>query len=110
MRLNEFDYPLDEALIAQYPIEPRDKARLLVIDRRGETSIDSSFDALPSLLRPGDLLVLNNTRVIPARLRGRKRPGGGKVEVLLVRPLTQTYEGETWQAMIRGKIRPGQQL
>jgi S-adenosylmethionine:tRNA ribosyltransferase-isomerase len=110
MRLDEFDYPLDEALIAQYPIEPRDQARLLVIDRRCETSIDSRFDALPSLLRPGDLLVLNNTRVIPARLRGCKRPGGGKVEVLLVRPLTQTHEGETWQAMIRGKIHPGQQL
>jgi len=107
MRLEDFDYPLDESLIAQQPIEPRDHARLLVVDRKAGAPAHYRFDALPDLLRPNDLLVLNNTQVLHARLHGRKRPSGGKVEVLLVRAATNTH---VWQALIKGGVRPGQQL
>ena len=107
MRLDDFDYPLDESLIAQQPIEPRDHARLLVIERQTGATTHERIYALPKLLAPGDLLILNDTQVFPARLLGTKRPSGGKIEVLLVRPHT---EGNTWEVMIRGKVRPGQQL
>src|SRR5947208_9712982 len=127
MRLEDFDYPFDESLIAQHPIEPRDHARLLVVDRRSGALAHHRFDELPTLLLPNDLLVLNDTQVIPARLPGRKRPSGGKIEVLLVRPLTLALspqagrgeflnslspggrgqgEGETWHALVRGRLRP----
>lgn len=107
MRLQDFDYPLNESLIAQQPIEPRDHARLLVVDRRSDTLSHHRFDELPGLLRPGDLLILNDTRVFPARLQGCKRPSGGKVEVLLVRP---SGAGNAWQVLIKGSVKPGQQL
>ena len=74
MRLEDFDYPFDESLIAQHPIEPRDRARLLVVERRTGALAHHRFDELPTLLRPNDLLVLNDTHVIPARLPGRPRP------------------------------------
>jgi len=107
MRLDDFDYPLDESLIAQQPIEPRDHARLLVMDRTAGAPAHHRFDALPDLLRPNDLLVLNNTQVLHARLHGRKCPSGGKVEVFLVRAATNKH---VWQALIKGGVRPGQQL
>jgi S-adenosylmethionine:tRNA ribosyltransferase-isomerase len=107
MRLEDFDYPFDESLIAQHPIEPRDRARLLVVDRRTGALAHHRFAELPTLLRPNDLLVLNDTQVIPARLPGRKRPSGGKVEVLLVRP---GEEANRWQALVRGHVRSGQQV
>jgi S-adenosylmethionine:tRNA ribosyltransferase-isomerase len=107
MRLEDFDYPFDESLIAQHPIEPRDRARLLVVDRRTDALAHHRFDELPTLLRPNDLLVLNDTQVIPARLPGRKRPSGGKVEVLLVR---QGEEANRWHALVRGHMRSGQQV
>ena len=131
MRLEDFDYPLDESLIAQQPIDPRDHARLLVIERRTGAITHERVYVLPKLLAAGDLLILNDTQVFPARLFGTKRPSGGKIELLLVRPLTlhrsrdtrcselqrdvtmgheSTDEGETWEVMIRGKARPGQQL
>ncbi len=107
VRLADFDYPLDESLIAQQPVEPRDRARLLVVDRKAGAPAHHRFDALPGLLRPDDLLVLNDTQVIHARLQGRKRPSGGKVEVLLVR---QGERAHLWQALVRGHVRAGQQL
>ena len=107
MRLEDFDYPLDESLIAQQPIEPRDHARLLVIERQTGATTHERICALPKLLAPGDLLILNDTQVFPARLFGTKRPSGGKIELLLVRP---HKGGNTWEVMIRGKVRPGQQL
>src|SRR3989442_8882136 len=105
MRLEDFDYPFDESLIAQHPIEPRDRARLLVMDRRTGALAHHRFGELPTLLRPNDLLVLNDTQVIPARLPGRKRPSGGKVEVLLVR---QGGGAKRWDALVRGHVRSGQ--
>ncbi|TAL12759.1 MAG: tRNA preQ1(34) S-adenosylmethionine ribosyltransferase-isomerase QueA [Nitrospirae bacterium] len=107
MRLEDFDYPLDESLIAQQPVEPRDHARLLVVDRNTGPPAHRRFDALPGLLRRNDLLVLNNTQVIHARLQGHKRPSGGKVEVLLVRA---TASRNIWQALVRGGVRPGQHV
>src|SRR5436309_15629998 len=119
MRLEDFDYPFDKSLIAQHPIEPRDHARLLVVDRRTGALAHQRFDELPTLLRPNDLLVLNDTQVFPARLPGRKRPSGGKVEILLVRPLTPALsppagrgegEGSRWHALARGHVRAGQEV
>src|SRR5207244_12630870 len=107
MRLEDFDYPFDESLIAQHPIEPRDRARLLVMDRRTGALAHHRFGEFPTLLRPNDLLVLNDTQVIPASLPGGKRPSGGKVEVLLVR---QGEEANRWHALVRGHVRSGQQV
>ena len=72
MLVSDFDYYLPERLIAQEPVERRDRSRLLVVNRASGTFKDSVFDELPEYLGPGDLLVLNNTRVFPARLIGRR--------------------------------------
>jgi S-adenosylmethionine:tRNA ribosyltransferase-isomerase len=99
MRLSDFDYELPQDRIAQQPAEPRDAARLLVLDRRTGALTHRVFRDLPELLAPGDLLVLNDTRVIPARLQGRKEGSGGRVEVLLV---WREAEG-TWRALVRAR-------
>ena len=83
MRLHEFDYGLPGRLIAQRPLRERDASRLLLVRRKDGAVLHRRFRDLASVLRPGDLLVFNDTRVIPARLRG-VRTGGGKVEVLLI--------------------------
>ncbi len=106
MRLEDLDYDLPPERIAQQPIEPRDAARLLV-DRGAAPPAHLHVRDLPSLLRPGDLLVVNETRVLPARLRLR-RASGGRVEVLLLEPV----DGDTWEALVRpgGRLRTGEQL
>jgi S-adenosylmethionine:tRNA ribosyltransferase-isomerase len=86
MQVSDFDYQLPEALIAQAPVTPRDASRLLVLPPGGGVE-HRAFTDLPDLLREGDLLVFNDTRVIPARLLGVKEGTGGKVEMLLVDPL-----------------------
>src|SRR2546427_12275453 len=85
MRLADLDYPLPEALIAQQPAPERVAARLLVLDGGGAALRHARVADLPALLRPGDVLVLNDTRVIPARVQGR-RPSGGRPEGLLAAP------------------------
>ena len=102
MRTSDFDYHLPEHLIAQTPLEPRDHSRLLVVDTAtGELSHRHFYD-IGHFLQPGDLLVLNNSRVLPARLKGRRSGTGGAVEVLLLH-----REGEgLWKAMVR----PGRRL
>ncbi len=104
LRLEDYDYPLPEHCIAQQPVTPRDASRLLVLDRSGTLSRHLGFRDLPDLLDPDDLLVLNDTRVFPARLRGRKATGGA-LEFLLTRPLG---EGR-WEALCNGtrELRPG---
>jgi S-adenosylmethionine:tRNA ribosyltransferase-isomerase len=102
MRLAEFDYPLPAELIAQEPAPERDAARLLVAER-GRPTRHASVRDLPGVLREGDLLVLNDTRVIAARVRGR-RPSGGRLELLFVRPLA----ADTWEVLVRGGPRPGE--
>ena len=102
--IDRFDYELPPELIAQQPIEPRDAARLLVVARHAEALSDRRFVELPHLLNPGDLLVLNDTRVLPARLRAR-RHGGGAVELLLLR----RHSMGVWEAIARParRLRPG---
>ena len=102
MRTSDFDYPLPRELIAQTPIEPRDHSRLLVVSRSTGELEHRRFYEIGQLLKPGDLLVLNESRVIPARLKGRRLDTGGAVEVLL---LHRTGEG-LWKALVK----PGRRL
>jgi len=97
MRLSDFDYALPEELIAQEPLEQRDASRMLIVNRATQTFEDSKFELLPEYIRSGDLLVVNNTRVFPARLLGHREPSGGRVEVLLLRELEPTV----WEALLR---------
>ena len=98
MKTSDFDYHLPPASIAQTPAEPRDSSRLLVLDRRTGNLEHRIFREVGAYLRPGDLLVLNRTRVIPARIFARKATGG-RVELLLLRRL----EARTWEALVGGK-------
>jgi S-adenosylmethionine:tRNA ribosyltransferase-isomerase len=104
MRLADLEYDLPEELIAQAPVAARDASRLLVLHRATGVVGHHIFRELPALLRAGDLLVLNDTKVIPARLAGRWESGGG-VELLLVREM----EPGVWEAMVKpaAKARPG---
>jgi S-adenosylmethionine:tRNA ribosyltransferase-isomerase len=97
MHASLFDYELPAELIAQEPAEPRDASRLLVLDRATGGWEDRGFAELPELLRPGDCLVANRSRVLPARLLGVAEAGGGPVELLLLRPVGD----ERWEAMVR---------
>ncbi len=107
MLTRDLDYDLPQELIAQTPIEPRDAARLLIVRRDTGELTHRVFRDMGEYLRPGDLLIANESRVIPARLRARKARTGGAVEVLLLRRLDDL----TWEALIGGKrIRPGTRL
>lgn len=97
----DYDYHLPPDLIAQTPAEPRDHSRLLVLRRDGGLD-HRRFYEIGELLRPGDLLVANQSRVLPARLHGRKA-SGGKIEILLLRQADPT----AWEALVRGKSAPG---
>lgn len=105
MLVSDFNYELPEELIAQQPVEPRDQSRLLVLDRATGSVEHKHFYNLPQLLQPGDTLVFNDTRVIPARLFGMKQATGGKVEVFLLNRTTK----DTWEVLVKpGKrARPG---
>ena len=97
MDVSLFDYELPRELIAQEPAEPRDASRLLVLDRARRAWEDRAFVELPELLRPGDCLVANRSRVIPARLLGVTEAAGQAVELLLLRPV----EADRWEALAR---------
>jgi S-adenosylmethionine:tRNA ribosyltransferase-isomerase len=106
MQLSDFDYDLPEELIAQHPLEKRDASRMLILDRSTETLAESRFELLPGYLRAGDVVVVNNTRVFPARLIGQRDPSGGRVEVLLVREIEAQgaqpgAPGSIWEALVR---------
>ena len=98
MQLNDFDFELPHELIAQRPLETRSSSRLLHLSRGSQAVWHRQFDELPDLLREGDLLVRNETRVLPARLLGNKQ-SGGQVEVLLLRELDA--EKNVWRCMTR---------
>ncbi|MBI3811712.1 MAG: tRNA preQ1(34) S-adenosylmethionine ribosyltransferase-isomerase QueA [Nitrospirae bacterium] len=106
-KLSSYDYPLDEALIAQVPLADRDRARLMVLHRETGRIEHRVFSDLPDYLRPTDVLVVNDTRVIPARLQCRKVPGGGKIELLLLRAAAGPGQ---WEALVRGSVAVGQHL
>jgi len=105
MHISEFDYELPEDLIAQQPLEKRDSSRMLVLDRANQTWSDSLFNRFPEHLRQTDVVVVNNSRVIPARLSGRRAETGGAVEVFLVRELGS----QVWEALVRpgGRLKQG---
>jgi S-adenosylmethionine:tRNA ribosyltransferase-isomerase len=104
MNLSEFDYRLPDELIAQSPLEDRAASRMLVVDRASGRLEDRQFRDLPQLLRAGDCLVLNETRVVPSRLYGYKEGYSRQVEVLLLTP--QNRERTLWTALVR----PGRHL
>jgi S-adenosylmethionine:tRNA ribosyltransferase-isomerase len=128
MNTSEFDFHLPEELIAQTPAQDRDAARLLVIDRAAKSWSDRTVRELPAFLKDGDLLIVNDTRVIPARLRAVRDSSGGKVEILLLPPETETgtqteapagaqYSRSDGNSFVRrvlmksgGRIRPGETL
>ena len=96
MKTSDFDYYLPQELIAQSPFEPRDKSRLMVVNRVDGSIGHGTFCDIAGYLRTGDILVLNNSRVIPARLIGKKVDSGGRVEILLLRRF-----GEGWEALVK---------
>ncbi len=102
MRVSDFDFDLPAELIAQTPTDDRESARLLVVDREADGFADRGVADLPDLLTPGDLLVINETRVFPARLLGHRVPTGGAVECLLLTRL----DDDRWDALMH----PGQKL
>ena len=104
MKVSEFNYELPEELIAQHPYDKRDEARLMVLDRNKHTIEHKVFRDIINYLNPGDCLVINNTKVIPARLYGTKDTGA-KIEFLLLKRI----EGDFWEVMVRpgNKLRPG---
>ena len=108
MKTSDFYYDLPPELIAQTPLERRDGSRLLTLDKRtGETGHGHFYD-LPRLLRPGDCLVMNDSRVLPARLLGRREPTGGAAEVLLL----VDRGDQVWECLVRPgrKVKPGTRL
>ncbi len=104
MQLSEFDFPFDSSLIAAHPCLPRDHARLLVLQRLDRSLAHRRVEELPNLLRPGDLLVVNNTKVLAARVAGRKSTSGAEAEILFVKDLGDAI----WEVLIKGTFRPGQ--
>ena len=97
MQLSEFDYNLPEELIAQTPVEPRNSSRLMVLDPVEKTIEHRHFYDLKEYLKPGDTLIMNDTRVMPARLLGWRDGTGGKVEVFLLRRI----DGDTWETLVK---------
>lgn len=108
MNVNDFDYDLPEELIAQTPLADRTASRLLVVHRQTGALEHRHFTDITELINPGDCLVLNNTRVIPARLLGHRHPSGGAAELLLLRQM----EGDVWETLVRPgkKCRTGDQI
>lgn len=97
MNTADFDFHLPEELIAQTPLEKRDASRLLIVDRSSGEFSDQHFDSIIDQLQPGDALVMNNTRVLPARLYGEKPGTGGHVELLLLK----NTEGDQWEVLAK---------
>ncbi|MDU2419315.1 MAG: S-adenosylmethionine:tRNA ribosyltransferase-isomerase, partial [Streptococcus parasanguinis] len=97
MNTNDFDFDLPEELIAQTPLEKRDASKLLILDRKTGQFQDRHFDAILDELEPGDALVMNNTRVLPARLHGVKPETGGHVEFLLLK----NTQDDCWEVLAK---------
>ncbi|MFQ6113010.1 MAG: tRNA preQ1(34) S-adenosylmethionine ribosyltransferase-isomerase QueA [bacterium] len=108
MKLSDFKYKLPEKLIAQYPAKKRDESRLMVLNREKKTIEDTVFSEIPNYFNPGDCLVLNETKVFPARLMGTKDKTDAQVEIFLLREL----ENGLWEVLVRParKVRVGNRL
>jgi S-adenosylmethionine:tRNA ribosyltransferase-isomerase len=107
IKLSDFDYELPKHLIAKYPVSPRDACRLMVLDRKTKSIQHRIFRDLPEYLEEGDLLVLNDTKVIPARLKGKKETGAS-IEVFLLRPFSE----DIWEVLIKNikRLKEGQEV
>ncbi len=101
MKVSEFNYDLPEELIAQTPLEKRDESRLMILNKKNQTIENHIFKEIIDYLEPGDCLVRNNTKVIPARIYGKKETGA-KIEFLLLKNI----EGNIWETIVR----PGNKL
>jgi S-adenosylmethionine:tRNA ribosyltransferase-isomerase len=99
LRTSDFDYDLPTNFIAQTPLDQRDHSRLLVLDRQTGQIEHTIFKEIGNFLKSGDILVINKTRVIPARIFARKLPSGGRAEILLLRK----RDAQTWEALVGGK-------
>lgn len=110
MKLSDFKYPLPRNLIAKYPVEPRDSSRLMVLNRMDESITDRRFFEIEEYMKKGDCLVVNETRVFPARLFGRKEKTNAKIEVLLLRELKK--EENIWDVIVdpARKVRIGNKI
>ena len=107
MKVADFNYELPKELIAQHPYDKRDEARLMVLDKNKDLIEHKVFKDVIDYLNPGDCLVINNTKVIPARLYGKKDTGAN-VQFLLLKRI----EGDTWEAMVKpgNKLKPGSKV
>ena len=110
MKLSDFIYEYPKPLIAKYPVEPRDSARLMVLNREKKTIEHRVFSDIVEYFLPGDVLVVNNTKVFPARLYGNKEKTGARIEVFLLRELNP--ESRLWDVIVdpARKIRIGNKL
>lgn len=108
LHIDDYDYPLPESLIARYPLPERDSSRMLVLNRQTGEISHHRFQELPNFLRAGDLLALNNTKVLPARFYGNRRGLTGRVEILMLHPEGEA-DGLVWSALMRParKLKPG---
>jgi S-adenosylmethionine:tRNA ribosyltransferase-isomerase len=108
MHISEFDYELPTDLIAQQPLAERDASRMLVLDRNAQTWTDSSFRNFTEHLGSDDVVVVNNSRVIPARLRGTRAETGGQVEIFLIREI----EAGVWETLVKpgGRLKQGSRV
>ena len=97
MNTNDFDFHLPEELIAQTPLEKRDASKLLMVNRKTGEFQDRHFHSIIEMLEPGDALVMNDTRVLPARLHGQKEETGGHVELLLLK----NTAGDEWEVLAK---------
>lgn len=109
LKLSQFDYNLPEEIIAQEPADPRDSSKLLLADRSTNQISHHHFYNLPELLKSGDILVRNNTKVIRARLHGRKTTGGN-VEILLNKPVVHSKNEHVWECLTKPGLRVGQSV
>ena len=101
--LSDYDYPFDTSLIAQYPVSVRDQSGLLVLNRSDSSIEHRRFYNVIEYLREGDILVLNNTKVVPCRIVGEKEGTGGRVELLLIKK----HDDQTWESISNKKLRDG---
>ncbi len=127
MKLSDLDYPLPKKLIAQRPLARRDASRLLVVDRSSDSLVDRSFSDIPDYFNEGDVLVLNDTKVFPARIIGKKKKTDGKIDLLLLRPYSKPVLGDPdemmsaaeaeefatrkiWRCLIQPSLKEGQEI
>lgn len=109
LTLSDFDYTLPEDRIAQVPARPRDHSKLLVIHRMTETFSHHHFYDLPSLLKPSDVLIMNNSKTLPMRTFGKKKTGGA-VEILFIKRLSYEHNAERWEVLSKPGIKKGQTI